>query len=93
MEIKDNELLRHFETMTSHGLLIIEYAVQDRKIFLTKINEPEDLDQETLNSFIVVVLDHVEAQKFKVVPTHPRIVSFFRKNPKYKELLPPGIKI
>lgn len=32
--IKDNELLRQFETTTDNGLLTIEYAVQERKIFL-----------------------------------------------------------
>ena len=42
-EIKDNELLRQFETKTDNGLLTIEYAIQERKIFLTKLcaNENE----------------------------------------------------
>lgn len=93
MEIKDNDLLRQFETMTSHGLIIIEYAIQDRKIFLTKINVPDNVSAEIIEEFFVLVLEYVEEQKFKVVPTHPKIVSFFRKNPRFKELLPPGIKI
>jgi hypothetical protein len=32
-------------------------------------------------------------KKLRVVPIHPKIVAFFKKNPKYKELLPPGIRI
>ena len=32
-------------------------------------------------------------QKFKVVPILPKIVVFFKKNPVYKELLPPGIRL
>jgi hypothetical protein len=93
MEIKDNDLLRHFETMTSHGLLIMEYALQDRKIFLTKLNSTEEMAPELLEEFITMVLKQIEEQKLKVVPTHPKIVRFFRKNPRFKELLPPGIKI
>ena len=32
-------------------------------------------------------------KKFKLMPIHPKIVQFIKKNPKYKELLPPGIRI
>ena len=37
MEIVDNNFLRQFETKVGGGLAIIEYSVQERKIFLTKI--------------------------------------------------------
>ena len=39
MEIVDNNFLRQFETKVGSGLAIIEYSVQDRKIFLTIRNE------------------------------------------------------
>ena len=44
MEIKDNELLRQFEIITSTGLVAIEYSIQERKLFLTKFcsNKNED---------------------------------------------------
>lgn len=93
MEIKDNQLLRHFETNTANGLLIMEYAIQERKIFLTKINQPEDLQPEFVEEFIRNVLSIAVERKLKVVPTHPKLAHFFRKNPTYKELLPPGIKL
>lgn len=93
MEIKDNQLLRQFETQTENGLLVMEYAIQERKIFLTKLHHHEDLDLEFINDFIKAVLAIAEERKFKVVPTHPKVAHFFRKNPIYKELLPPGIKL
>jgi hypothetical protein len=31
-------------------------------------------------------------RKLKVVPIFPKIVTFFKTNPIYKELLPPGIR-
>lgn len=93
MEIKDNLLLRHFETPTEFGLLVMEYAIQERKIFLTKLNQPENLPNEYIEDFIREVLSIAVERKFKVVPTHPKLANFFRKNPAYKELLPPGIKL
>lgn len=91
--IKDNELLRQFETTTDHGLLTIEYSVQERKIFLTKLCAVEDEAQENVDDFIKNVLEIAQEKKYKVVPTNTKIVTFFRKNKTYKDLLPPGIKI
>lgn len=91
--IKDNEFLRQFETTTAKGLLTIEYALQERKIFLTKLCTPEHETEEVIYQFISEVLDIIEKRKFKVVPTHSKMVSFFRKNRKFHSLLPPGIKI
>ncbi|MCB0443743.1 MAG: N-acetyltransferase [Flavobacterium sp.] len=93
MEIKDNQLLRQFETQTELGLLVMEYALQERKLFLTKLIHPEDLDFDLINDFIIEVLSIAQEKKWKVVPTHPKVAHFFRKNPIYKELLPPGIKL
>ncbi|KIX22143.1 acetyltransferase [Flavobacterium sp. 316] len=93
MEIKDNELLRQFEITTDSGLVSIEYSLQERKIFLTKFCENENEDEELHNDFIKNVLAIAEDRKLKVVPTHLKLIKFFRKNRKYQEMLPPGIKI
>lgn len=93
MEIKDNELLRHFEVTTDEGLLTIEYSLQERKIFLTKLCTGNCEDEVIQQEFIKNVLDLVSERNLRVVPTHSKIVSFFRKNRKYQEMLPPGIKI
>ena len=37
MEISDNQFLRQFEAKINGNLAIIEYSLQERKIFLTKI--------------------------------------------------------
>ncbi|MGS4346818.1 GNAT family N-acetyltransferase [Myroides odoratus] len=93
MEIKDNELLRQFELETDQGLLSVEYSLQERKIFLTKLKGFEEGVQAQSIDFLKGVLDIVREKRLRVVPTHPKIVSFFRKNPMYKEMLPPGIRI
>lgn len=93
MEIKDNELLRQFEIITETGLVAIEYSLQDRKIFLTKFCENDNLDIEIQDEFIRNVLAVAVERNLKVVPTHIRLVKFFRKHRRYRELLPPGLKI
>lgn len=93
MEIKDNELLRQFEIVTDTGLVAIEYSLHDRKIFLTKFIENGNEDEELQDLFITNVLEIATDRNLKVVPTHVKMIKFFRKNRKYQELLPPGLKI
>jgi len=94
MEIKDNTFSRQFETSVNGSLISVEYSFQEKKIFLTRLNTPENFDDE---EFISDLLKNIMAiaieRKLKVVPILPRIVSFFKKNPVYRELLPPGIRI
>jgi len=94
IEIRDNDFARQFETTVDEGLITVEYSFQDKKIFLTKINVPDNFEDEL---FISNLLKNIMAiaieRKLKVVPILPKIVVFFKKNPIYKELLPPGIRI
>ena len=58
MEINDNTFLRQFETKVNGKLAIIEYALQERKIFLTKIIVPEIKNKEVfVDNFISNVLE------------------------------------
>ncbi|TWI03110.1 hypothetical protein IQ05_00035 [Flavobacterium tiangeerense] len=94
MEIKDNAFSRQYEATTTQGLVSVEYSFQEKKLFLTKINTPEGFDNEDfLNEFLKSILENAIEKKWKVVPILPRIVAFFKKNPIYKELLPPGIRL
>jgi hypothetical protein len=94
MEIKDNAFARQFEISTPTGLLTIEYSFQEKKIFLTKVNTPDSFDdQELFYNMLKSIMEISIERKLKVVPIHPKIATFFKKNPVYKELLPPGIRI
>ena len=53
-ELVDNEFLRQFEIKVDDDLAKIEYSLQERKIFLTKLIIPdgiksEDFQEEFLN--------------------------------------------
>ena len=92
--LENNEFLRQFEVVVNGSMARIEYAEQERKIFLTKLIVPDEIDTATFkDEFIKTVLDSVAEKKLRVVPTSPDIAVFLRKNKRYKELLPVGIKL
>ncbi|WP_244285411.1 GNAT family N-acetyltransferase [Flavobacterium araucananum] len=94
MEIKDNTFARQFETIVPEGLLSVEYSFQEKKIFLTKINSPEGFENQALiDELLKNIMKIIIEKKFRLMPIHPKIVLFIKKNPQYKELLPPGIRI
>ena len=94
MEINDNTFLRQFEAKTGEKLAIIEYAVQERKIFLTKIIVPEIKNKDVfVDEFISSVLEIIRDRNISVVPTVPAITKYIRRNRRFKSLLPVGIRI
>ena len=94
MEINDNIFLRQFEAKTGEKLAIIEYAVQERKIFLTKIVVPEIKNKDVfVDEFISSVLEIIRDRNISVVPTVPTITKYIRRNRRFKSLLPVGIRI
>ena len=94
LNLVNNEFLRQFEVTVNKTLARIEYSEQERKIFLTKLSIPEEIqDIELEEAFIVKVLEFIQDKNLRVVPTSPKIASFVRRNRRYKELLPVGIKL
>jgi predicted GNAT family acetyltransferase len=93
--ITDNEFLRQFELEIGDNMARIEYALQERKIFLTKYDMPEDMEEQGFRDiFIKAVFGNIKDRNISMMPTAPEIVSFIRKNRrKYKSLLPIGINI
>ena len=46
-ELKDNAFLRQFEACVEGEMAKIEYAAQERKIFLTKLIVPDSLNNSS----------------------------------------------
>ena len=97
IEFTDNAFLRQYEARKGESLAKIEYSQQERKIFLTKFIVPETLenDESFKTDFLKAVFDNIRNEKqIKVVPTHPKIAGFVRRNRNsYKDMLPVGISI
>lgn len=93
-ELIDNDFLRQFEFKIDNQLAKIEYSLQDRKIFLTKLVIPEGVENEDFcKDFLVAVFEQIQERNLSVVPTSPEIAKFVRSNRKYKRLLPVGVRI
>lgn len=94
LKITNNEFLRQFEATIKDELVTIEYVEQERKIFLTKLQMSDVLIEEGYSSiFIKTVLDSIAETNLRIMPTSPEIAKFFKKNRRYKDLLPVGINI
>ncbi|EGV43967.1 N-acetyltransferase [Bizionia argentinensis JUB59] len=90
----DNDFLRQFELKMDDQLAIIEYSLQERKIFLTKLIIPEEISTEAFqNEFIKTVFENIEERNLSVVPTSPEIAKFIKKNRQYRSMLPVGVRI
>ena len=93
-ELIDNDFLRQFEIKVDNDLAIIEYSLQERKIFLTKLIIPESVTDESFQKeFLALVFEEIESRNLSVMPTSPEIAKFVRSNRKYKRMLPVGVRI
>lgn len=94
VELIDNDFLRQFELKVDGQLAKIEYSLQDRKIFLTKLIVPEAIvDESFTENFLKMVMANIKEREISVVPTSPEIAKFIRRNRRYKSMLPVGIRI
>ena len=93
-ELIDNDFLRQFELKIENDMAIIEYSLQERKIFLTKMIIPDSIRTDELEKeFLELVFTNIKDRNISVVPTSPEIAKFVRSNRKYKPMLPVGIRI
>lgn len=94
INVTDNSFLRQFETEVEGSLAKIEYAQQERKIFLTKLVVPKgNCSDDFSDAFIKEVLSIISEMNVSVMPTSPEIVRFIRKNKRYRSMLPIGVRI
>ena len=92
MKLTNNELLRQFEYECGDDVLVAEYSFQERKIFLTKLITDKCQDKEKVDEFLKEIMNIAEENRWRVVPINP-VVSFFKKNPAYKDVLAIGLRI
>ena len=93
-ELIDNDFLRQYELKVENEMAVIEYSLQERKIFLTKMIIPDAINsKEFEKEFLAMVFADIKERNISVVPTSPEIAKFVRSNRKYKRMLPVGIRI
>ena len=94
LDINDNNFLRQFEVSIDGKLAKVEYSLQERKIFLTKISIPENADDNFKDKFLTEIFEIIKEKKLSVLGFANIIIqSFIKKNREYMELLPVGVRI
>ena len=94
LTINDNTFLRQYELEVGEDLAKIEYALQDRKIFLTKLIIPSSNNDSSLEeTFIREVFEIIKEKNIRIMPTSPEIRKFIKKNREFKDLLPIGVRL
>ena len=67
-ELIDNDFLRQFELKVDDDLAKIEYSLQDRKIFLTKLIIPENVNNDDfIDGFLKLVMENIQERNISVV--------------------------
>ena len=93
LNINDNNFLRQFEVSINGKLAKVEYALQERKIFLTKIILPENTTDDFKEEFLVQIFEIIKDRKLRMMPTSSEIKRFLKSNKQYMDLLPIGVRL
>lgn len=93
LKINDNNFLRQFEVSIDGKLAKVEYSLQERKIFLTKVIIPNNLDDNFMNKFLIEIFEIIREKKLRMMPTAYEVKSFIKENREYMNLLPVGVRI
>ena len=93
LNINDNNFLRQFEVSIDGQLAKVEYALQERKIFLTKIILPENSTDEFKEAFLIEIFEIIKDRKLRMMPTSSEIKTFLKSKREYMELLPIGVRL
>ncbi|MAR26412.1 MAG: N-acetyltransferase [Flavobacteriales bacterium] len=94
LTINDNTFLRQFEVEIDNDLAKIEYALQDRKIFLTKLVVPNsNTNPDFEEKFIREVFQIIKEKNIRIMPTCLPIRKFIKNNKEFKDLLPIGVRL
>lgn len=94
MEVVDNTEMRHFEVRVGERLAIIEYQVQEKKYFLTKVDFPKKFkEQGKGEEMLRIALDQIRDTGMRAVPMTRFVKQYFKDHPEYKDLLPVGIHL
>ena len=78
LDINDNNFLRQFEVEIDGNLAKVEYALQERKIFLTKIIIPKNSDNDFKDKFLTEIFEIIKQKKLRMMPTDGEIKKFIK---------------
>lgn len=94
LELHDEPENRQFVTRVDGIRATVEYDRDGERIFLTGLNVPRALQPLGVGDALMEkVLTHVEAQKWKLIPTNPAIKDYLRAHSAWQRLLLKGVQL
>tara|TARA_R110002096_G_scaffold126532_2_gene273523 strand:+ start:12915 stop:13199 length:285 start_codon:yes stop_codon:yes gene_type:complete len=94
MEVIDNTEMRHYEVQYGEVLAIIEYQIQEKKVFLTRVDFPKRFIEEgKAEEMIETTLNIIEETGMRVVPMTKMVKQYFKDHKERRNLLPVGIHL
>ncbi|MBP6697150.1 MAG: N-acetyltransferase [Flavobacteriales bacterium] len=94
LPLSDDTEARRVAVQVGQHRARMEYDRSSDRIFLTLLDMPKALEEQGLvPPFIEKVLEWVESNKWKLVPTDPRVKDYLRKHPSWQRLLVKGVQL
>lgn len=94
MNVIDNTEMRHFEVQEGDRLATIEYQIQEKKYFLTRVEFPPKFEESGKGEeMLAKTLDMIEETGMRVVPMTKFVKQYFKNHRERRNLLPVGIHL
>lgn len=94
MNVIDNTEMRHFEVQEGDRLATIEYQIQEKKYFLTRVEFPPKFEESgKAEEMLKITLDMIEETGLRVVPMTKFVKQYFKSHRERKHMLPVGIHL
>ena len=94
MNVIDNSEMRHFEVQVGERLATIEYQIQEKKYFLTRVEFPPKFEESgEAEEMLKITLDKIEETGMRVVPMTKFVKQYFKAHRERKHMLPVGLHL
>jgi len=94
LQLRNNQENKQFEANIDGTVALIEYTINDNRIFLTHTEVPSELGGKGVGSLLVKeTLEEIERMNLRVIPACKFVKGYIQKNPEYRRLLATGIYI
>ena len=87
-QVTNNPDARRYEQQTEHGLALLEYVTDGKRIELVHTEVPPEAEgRGVAGSLVRAALDEARARGLRVIPTCPFVHAFIERHPEYASLV------
>jgi predicted GNAT family acetyltransferase len=94
MDLINNAERRQFEMVVNGHKAIVEYEINDGKMYLTHAQVPEEIRHQGVGEALAEkIMMYLETKNLKLVPMCSFIKHFLRQSPEWHKLIANGIRL